>query len=150
MRNSLSLLSSLAITTLCAAAMSPAGAQRATAPDYVRPVVERADVTADAPFLRTLAVYKFTSPRETGMPAEVTLADSTGQLVASFRLPGARNASPMMVDVLDTDLVLQGETPAGLLTLVLYRQATADVAGSFIGRYTLAGLRGELRGGALR
>jgi hypothetical protein len=150
MRNRLSLLSPLAIAALCAGAVSPAAAQRAIAPNYVRPVVERGSITTDAPMVRTVAVYKFASPREMGLPAEVTLSDSTGQLVATFRLPGARTASPMMVDILDTDLVLQGQTPLGVLTLVLYRQAIADKAGDFIGRYTLAGWHGELHGGALR
>jgi hypothetical protein len=150
MRNRLSLVSSFAIAALCAGAVSPAAAQRATASRYLRPVVERIGITTGAPIVRTVAVYKFTSPREMGLPSEVTLSDSTGQLVATFRLPGARTADPMMVEILDNDLVLQGQTPVGVLTLVLYRQAIADKAGDFIGRYTLAGWHGELRGGALR
>jgi hypothetical protein len=146
----LSLATPLTIAALCAAAIKPAAAQRAIAPDYIRPVVEGASITADAPLMRTVAVYRFTSPRQLGIPAEVTLSDSTGQLVATFRLPGAHSASPMLVEVLDTDLVLQGETPVGVLTLVLFQQATAEVASGFIGRWTIAGRTGELRGGSLR
>ena len=136
----------LAAAALCAAAFSPVAAQQAAAPDYIRPVVELAAVTPGAPILRTVAVYRFPSPRDAGMPAQVTLADSSGQLVAAYRLAGARSVSPMMVEVLNNDLVLQGETPSGVLTLVLYRQAAPEATGAFAGHWLLGDRQGELRG----
>ena len=140
------LRSPLAAVALCAAAISPAVAQQAADPDYSRPIIELAAVTSDAPILRTVAIYRFPSPREAGMPAQVTLADSSGQLVAIYRLATARGAGPMMVEVLNSDLVLQGETPSGVLTLVLYRQAAPEVTGAFAGHWSLGDRQGELRG----
>jgi hypothetical protein len=150
MRTKLSLLSPLATAALCAAAVSPAAAQRATAPASVRPIVRPAAATAAAPLPRTVAVYRFGAPREAGMPTQVTVADSVGQLVATFRLSGAGAARPMRVDVLNTDLVLQGDTPSGVLTLVLYRQNESEPAGTFAGRWSLGEQQGTLRGSAAR
>ena len=75
----------------------------------------------------------------------MTVADSLGALVASFRLPGEPTARPMLVTVLDTDLVLQGETPSGVLTLQLYRQNDSDTTDAVAGRWWLGDREGELR-----
>jgi hypothetical protein len=84
------------------------------------------------------------------MPAQVTVADSAGALVAAFRLSGNRGAGPMTVDVLSNDLVLTGQTPSGMLTLVLYRQNDPEAAGAFVGSWSLGVHQGELRGQTTR
>jgi hypothetical protein len=152
MRTMLSLLSPLTTAAFCAAAALPAAAQRATAPDYVRPVVQNAAGIVHAALPRTVAVFRFAASQNTDMPAQVTVADSAGELVATYRLAGARGAGPMTVDVLNTDLVLQGETPSGALTLVLYRQNDPEVAAAraIVGRWSLGDHQGELRGRAAR
>jgi hypothetical protein len=141
MRTKLSLLSAIALSAVLA---SPADAQ-AVANNYVRPVVEK----TDAPVIRTIAIYKFTASRFLRLPTTITVADSAGQLIANFRLANAPEAGAMSVDVMGNDIILQGETPRGLLTLVLYRANAADVPTSFIGYWSLGNdEHGELRGRA--
>jgi hypothetical protein len=70
--------------------------------------------------------------------------------VASYRLARGRGTGPMMVDALATDLMLQGQTPAGLLTLLLYRQNNSDAEDTFVGRWSLGEHGGELRGRTTR
>jgi hypothetical protein len=146
MRSTLSLFSPLATVALCAAAFSPAIAQRAVAPDLVRPVVKHAALPVDAALPRTVAVYRFATSLNGGLPTQVTVADSAGRLVATFRLIDGHSARPMTVDVVNTDILLQGETPSGLLTLVLYRQNDPQAADAFVGHWTLGDHQGELRG----
>ena len=149
MRTTLSLRSSLAAAAFCAVAASPAIAQHATATGYLRPVVNPASATADGA-LRTVAFYRFGTSRELGMPTQVTVADSAGTLVASFRLAGTRASRPMTVDVNDTDLLLQGETPSGVLTLELYQQQDSDAPGAVVGHWWLGKQQGTLRGRTVR
>jgi hypothetical protein len=52
----------------------------------------------------------------------------------------------MMVEVLGSDLVLKGETPSGVLTLVLYDENDSRHADSLVGRWTVGTRQGELRG----
>jgi hypothetical protein len=144
-----SILSPLAATALSVVALCPAAAQQATA-DHVRPAVRHTITTPDTVQLRTLAVYRFGASRLAGMPSQVTVADSAGELVATFRRPGAREAVPMVVDVLGTDITLQGATPSGVLTLVLYGQNDPDASDVLIGRWTLGDRQGALRGRAER
>jgi len=117
---------------LAAAAARPAAAQ---------------DGAAAHATVRPVAVYRFATPREPGLPTQVIVADSAGALVASYHLGGDRIARPLTVAVLDADLVLQGEAPAGLLTLVLERQNDAP-AGTVAGRWALGARQGTLRGRA--
>jgi hypothetical protein len=145
-----SILSPLAATALCVAAVRPAAAQQAAAAEYVRPAVRHTVSTPDTVQLRTLAVYRFTTIRVAGMPSQVTVADSAGELVATFRRPGTRDAAPMVVDVLGTDITLHGATPAGVLTLVLLGQNDPDASGTLTGRWTLGDRQGVLRGRAER
>jgi hypothetical protein len=56
----------------------------------------------------------------------------------------------MVVTVLDTDLVLQGETPSGVLTLQLFGQNDAATTDAVAGRWWLGEQKGELRGRAVR
>jgi hypothetical protein len=153
MRTMHSLVSPIATAAFSAVlAVSPvwqtAVAQTAVAAEHVRPVVGAGRKSDDA-IVRTVAIYRFNAARQPGMPAEVTVADSAGVLLASFRLPGANATQPMMVDVIDTGLVLQGETPAGVLTLVLF-QKDAEVASTVVGQWTLGTQQGELLGRAVR
>lgn len=94
---------------------------------------------------RPVAAYRFVGGRAEGLPAEVTVMDRGGELTASFRLPGQRDAQPMMVTVLDMDLVLQAETDKGVLTLQLFQQNDRAADGPVTGRWTLGGRSGELR-----
>ena len=139
-----SLLSPLATAALCAAAVRSATAQRTPAPDYVRPVAYRAAATTDAPLARTVAVYRLAGSRELDMPTQVTIADSAGTLVAAFRLSHGP-AYPMSVDLVDSNLRLQGATRSGVLTIVLYQPAESPAVGAVIGRWTLGEHEGELR-----
>ena len=131
MRSMLSLVAPLAAAALTVA-VRPAAAQ---------------PVAGVAP-ARTVATYRFTRARDGSMPSEVTIADSAGVLLASFRLPGDRAARPMAIDLTDSDLVLQGETPSGVLTLRFYRPGdlVATDAGAVAGRWWLGEQAGTLRG----
>jgi hypothetical protein len=144
-----SILSPLAATALCVAAVRPAAAQQAAA-DAVRPAIRHALATSGTVQPRTLAVYRFGASQVAGMPTQVTVADSAGELVANFRRPGARDAVPMVVDVLGTDITLHGATPSGVLTLVLYGQNDPDASGALVGHWALGTRQGELRGRAER
>jgi hypothetical protein len=76
----------------------------------------------------------------------VTVADSAGALVANTRLRGETAVRPLTVSVIESDLVLQGETPEGVLTLVLDRQATGTEPKVTSGRWALGSAEGTLRG----
>jgi hypothetical protein len=145
-----SILSPLAASALCVAALQPAAAQQVAATDNIRPAVSRVHAAPDTVPVRTLAVYRFSASSVQGLPSQVTVADSAGELVATFLRPGTRTAIPMLVDVLDTDITLHGATPAGVLTLVLYGQNDSDASGTMVGRWTLGERAGELRGRTAR
>lgn len=141
MRTSRSLRSSLTLAAFCAAAGSPVAAQSAVAGN-VRAVVN-ASSTTDATTPRTVAVYSFAVSRSAGVPSQVTVLDSAGTYLASFRLPGSTVNHEMAVDAIQGDLYLQGVTPSGVLTLVLYPSETDD-AGAVIGRWQVGMSEGEL------
>jgi hypothetical protein len=141
MRTSLSLRSSLTIAAFCAAAGSPVAAQSAVAGN-VRAVVN-ASTSADDATPRTVAIYTFGPSPSVGVPSQVTVLDSAGTYLASFRLPGSSANREMAVDAHAGDLYLQGITPNGILTLVLYPSDTDD-AGAVIGRWQVGSGEGEL------
>ena len=102
-------------TNVLPLAAAPAAAQRAASPRAVAPVVPAVGN------VRPVATYTLSSTsRTTRLPEHITVADSAGALVAYYRLPGDRSAYPMLVVVMGSDLVLQGDTPAGILTLELF------------------------------
>jgi hypothetical protein len=143
-----SFFSPLAVVTLCTAAASPAAAQQASS-EHVRPALRLATFPGTPAPTRTVAVYRFSASSPTGIPAQVTIADSAGTLVATLRRStGGR--LPMAIAVSDTDIMLQAATPDGLLTLVFYEQNDAETAGTLIGRWRLGEREGELRGQATR
>jgi len=145
MRTPASFYSLVAAAALVVAAVSPAAAQQTTG--YARLAANRT-ASPDAR-VRKLATYDFDSSFE-GMPTRVTVADSAGTLVASFRPRGARFDQPMKVAVADRDILLEGQTVRGLLTIVLYDQNDSMPAGSIIGTWTLGSYQGELRARAVR
>lgn len=95
---------------------------------------------------REVAKFRFNGGRAEGLPAEVTVIDRGGELMATYRLPGQRAAQPMVVTLIDADIILQAETDRGVLTLQLYRQNDAPApADAVLGRWTLGSASGELR-----
>ena len=131
-------VSYLALAATLVVAAMPAGAQDLSS-DAVRP----------APTLvatRKVATYRLNGTHGDGLPAEVTLSDRGGQLTATYRLPGQREAQPMMVTVLDADLILQAETDKGVLTIQLIEQNDPAPGSAIRGRWTLGSQSGELRG----
>lgn len=96
---------------------------------------------------RVVATYDFGGKhRAIAFPSIVTVSDSAGMLVASASIPGDRQEIPMVVTVLDSDLVLQGETSEGVLTMVLDRQNEGGKAHMTTGRWALGKSEGQLRG----
>ena len=146
MRTPASFYSLFAAAAIVFAAGSPAAAQPTVATGYARLAANR--TTPDAR-IRNLASYEFDSSFE-GMPTRVTVADSAGTLVAFFRARGSRVDQPMKVAVADRDILLEGQTVRGLLTIVLYDQNDAMPAGSIIGTWTLGAYQGELRARSVR
>lgn len=140
MRTSHSLRSSLTLAAFCAAVGSPVAAQSAVAGN-VRAVINASTSADIAP--RTIAIYSFGSSRSAGVPSQVTVLDSAGTFQANFRLPGSSEMHEMAVDAIKGDLYLQGVTPSGVLTLVLYPSET-DRAGEVIGRWQVGSNDGEL------
>ena len=93
-----------------------------------------------------MATYRFTGVGDGTMPTEVTITDSAGVLLASFHLPSDRAARPTAVDLTDADIVLQGETPAGVLTLRFHQRGDDVAAGLVAGRWWLGTQDRSLRG----
>lgn len=122
------------------AAHMPHVAQVAAQVDVRRPLA-----ATPAALVRPAAMFRFLRRDAAGLPVEVTVADSAGQLVASYQPDGGRAAHPMAVTVLNTDLVLQAETSSGLLTLRLDGQ-NAPVPGPVTGHWWLGAASGALRG----
>jgi hypothetical protein len=148
MRAHTSLFSLLAVGALCATAAAPASAQQSAASGYAR-LAANAATAANAPrVIRPLAKYEFDSSL-LGMPSRVMVADSAGTLVATFRARGTSIDQPMKVAIADRDILLEGETARGTLTIVLYDQNDPAV-GSILGNWKLGSLQGELRARAVR
>ena len=95
---------------------------------------------------RVVVTYDFKGTRQAiNFPMKVTVTDSAGTLVASTVLQGERIQRPLTVAVIETDLVLQGETPDGVLTLVLDKQADGTTPKVADGRWSLGRAEGKLR-----
>lgn len=121
-----------AAAMLCAV-VTPAAAQQARA--------------ATTPTTRPLATYAFNlARRPVGFPSRVVVSDSAGALVAHAHIRGETTAHPMTVTVIGADLVLQGWTPSGMLTLVLDGQNQGGEIQVARGRWTLDDEEGTLRG----
>jgi len=106
---------------------------------------QRAADTIKAP--RVLATYGFRNiPNSLAFPSRVTVADSAGTIVASATLNGQPSQLPMTVTIINSDLVLQGQTPEGVLTLQLSRQNEGDETIPANGRWMIGKVEGTLRG----
>jgi hypothetical protein len=126
------LLTALATVSAIALAAPSAAAQQD------RPVSARVP--------RVVATYAFgVRGHAIALPTTVVVADSAGTLVANARIAGEREPLPMMVTVIESDLVLQTETRDGILTLVLDRQAQGNAPKVAAGRWSLGKAEGELR-----
>ena len=122
-------LSALAVI----ATARPAKAQKAVAPS---------DGTA-----RVVATYTFADwPRDLALPRLVTVADSAGTIIASAELPGTKRQIPLTVTILNADLMLQGSTADGMLTLVIDRQNEGNGKRVASGRWMLGSAEGTLHG----
>jgi hypothetical protein len=135
---------SLLALSLCTAAalcadVRAAGAQRESSPDRARPV-------ALTDVVHPIATYRFVGWRGADLPTEVSLADSAGTFVASFRTPRTNVAHPMSVDVRGENVYMIGETSAGTLSIEFYERTRGSRDGVIEGRWTLGTRSGELRG----
>ena len=96
---------------------------------------------------RVVATYDFwNTPKNSSFPTSVTVADSAGTIIASVTTGANAKSVPMTVTVIERNLVLQGETAEGLLTLVLDRQNEGGVTTLTSGTWTLGKAQGTLRG----
>jgi hypothetical protein len=98
---------------------------------------------------RVVAAYDFrNAPATAAFPRSVTIADSAGALIARVDFAGTVRSIPMLVTVIERDLVLQGDTPDGVLTLVLDMQNEGGPNRLTTGKWTLGKSEGTLRGRA--
>ena len=96
---------------------------------------------------RVVASFDFwNAPRDGAFPRNVTVTDSAGTIVAYVDLAGDSKSVPMTVTVIERNLVLQGQTADGVLTLVLDRQNEGGVTKLTSGTWTLGKAQGTLRG----
>ncbi len=96
---------------------------------------------------RPVATYEFHfGPREAGFVRKVTVADSAGTLVARAELAPAGQVLPMQVEAVGDDLMLQGQLPDGVLTLVFDRQVAGPEGRDVNGHWYLGRREGQLRG----
>jgi hypothetical protein len=149
MRAHTSFYSLLTAAALSATAAAPAAAQQSSASGYARLAASTATAADPRSGTRTLATYDFDSSLR-GMPSRVTLADSAGTLVASFRPRGGGVDQPMKVAIADRDILLEGETARGTLAIALYDQNDPKAAGTILGTWSLGSIQGELRARAVR
>ena len=142
MRNKHSLLQPLAAAALCAIALSPVAAQTTVASTYARNA--RVATPVDVPVARPVAIYTFEAPRNSGMPIQITVADSAGQYTASYKLRGSNVDHAMTFEMRDADIVLSAETAAGTLTLTIRQKDEFETPSDVIGRWALGRQSGEL------
>lgn len=96
---------------------------------------------------RIVATYDFrNSANNVAFPRSVTVADSAGAILARVEMGAEQRSIPMTVTVIESNLVLQGQTPEGLLTLVLDRQNEGGDTKLSSGTWTLGRNSGQLRG----
>lgn len=94
---------------------------------------------------RVVAAYDFFNGSSAAFARSVTVADSAGTIIASVELANERTSIPMTVTVIENNLVLQGQTPDGVLTLVLDRQNEGGKTTLDSGTWTLGRTSGQLR-----
>jgi hypothetical protein len=95
---------------------------------------------------RVVAAYDFwNGSKDATFPRSVTVSDSAGTIIARVQLANEGRSVPMQVTVIESNLVLQGETPDGILTLVLDRQNEGGDIKLATGTWTLGNASGQLR-----
>ena len=148
MRSIRSFVAPLTAAVLFAAAASPALAQQAVASTPTLVVTTSTGAVVEPPRkvadLRFVVASRALSRSGEDILARVTVTDSSGTILANLHVPGERAARRMLVTVVETDLVLQGETPAGVLTIQL-DQDREHMVGTVAGRWRLGRQQGELR-----
>ena len=79
------------------------------------PLAAQQASVAPEPLARVVASYDLRNgPRELDFPRSVTVADSAGTILARVNVAGSARSIPMTVTVIESDLVLQGLTSAGV------------------------------------
>ena len=146
-------LSAAALAALAAARPAAAQAVGQARPQSITPAAAPAtprialpsDAAGAVP--RAVATYEV-RVRHAAVPTRVTVADSAGTLVASYRVDGAAAPLPMTVGLRGSDLLLSTDTPDGLLTIVLHQQGGAGgAAGDAVtGHWRVGAHGGLLRG----
>ncbi len=100
---------------------------------------------------RVVATYAIrNASRDVALPRTVTVSDSAGLIVAHASINGEPRQIPLTVMALESDLVLQGQTTQGVLTLVLDRQNEGGATRMSSGRWMLGAAEGTLRARAKR
>ncbi len=126
--------------------VQPLGAQSARSVDAPSAVVQVATTRQTSAAPRVIARYAFDSQSASGvLPYLVTVADSAGTIIARASMRGYDRDLPLTVTILDSDLMLQGLTDNGVLTLVLDRQNEGNGSRVTSGRWTLGKDGGALR-----
>lgn len=98
---------------------------------------------------RLVATYDFRkTPSELTFPRTVSIADSAGSIIARADYAGTVKSVPMLVTMIDNNLVLQGETPDGVLTLILDKLNEGGSTRFTSGTWTLGKAEGKLIGRA--
>jgi hypothetical protein len=92
---------------------------------------------------RVVASYALRSTGDLLFPRQITVADSAGALVAQAVDATGLRRLPLTVTVLSGDLVLQGTTNEGMLTLILNRGNDGSAARAR-GIWTLGDKQGTL------
>ena len=145
MRTLVALSVSITVAALCLEAR-PIAAQQMRLASSNTLAAEPTLAHAPAKVERLLATYNFGNPpRSISFPSLVTVVDSAGTVVARASLVGERRDIPLTVTIMGADLVLQGQTDDGVLTLVLENQNDAGGMDVSSGRWILGSSRGTLR-----
>jgi hypothetical protein len=100
---------------------------------------------APAQTQRIVATYDFKlGQRDAAFPRSVTLSDSAGTLVAHALNATTQRAVPLAVTIMQSDLILQGETTDGMLTMILNRANEGGSTYPAGGIWTLGDRHGTL------
>lgn len=140
MRRMRSLYSPLAVVALALAAHPAAAQQLAVA--SIR--TSASSVASDDPNVRPLAKYSFEGAYAAEMPIEVTVSDSLGTIIGSYRVRGSSATRALQAQVEGNDVFLQAETRAGTLTIAIYQLGERDKSSDVIGHWMLGERQGDL------
>jgi hypothetical protein len=136
-----------AATSLTLAATTASAQQTGTLTLATRAVGTTAVAPSATSPVRIVASYDVrNAPANSAFPRTIIVADSAGAILASVDMAGEARSIPMTVTVIETNLVLQGETRDGLLTLVLEKQNEGGNTKLTAGTWTLGKNTGTLRG----